>query len=589
MVLSYLIGGKCLKGVEYTDPTDTLNQSSFSFSSSASSSLSDFSLNANQIFTFENTQHQQQQSKGGAIFLRRHGLTSQDFSERLLQVNKPELWIELDASRNQITTLPSQIQLFTGLSQLILTNNAISVIPSELYHHLGQLQTLMLSENQIESIPQDLPQYLPMLVTLTLDSNQLTSLPDSIGYWVNMKELKLGSEFGGNLLTTLPNTIADMTNLVDLDVSFNVIDSLIPDTFLNLPHLRSVNLSHNAITELPNDILFGACNKLITLDLSDNQINTLPHMLVTDIMRLQSLELLNISNNQLCIIPSELLDQPTKQIIIKGNPVTHFSFQQQQHEEQDQESSSDAYSQIIRSMIVRAELNDDFSINHSIHMNRNDDLNVSNQPQDIDSILTEQARVYRIGRDHSAVSLSSRAELTGVAIETPSVIQTPAEEATEDKEYNNTFLLHSLREISLRTIVSLSENDASIISLIPDHIAYDLNINKIQNCGFCHKPYIREWLSSVQLKSYRGHPSVVRKIRFCGTKCWQEHNDRRNQKALEAQSNILNPSQQQQDAIQYIQQHEHTLEPGSIDWIMAAVSAATAQEQQADSLANAVF
>jgi hypothetical protein len=432
-----------------------------------------------------------------------------------------------------------------------------------------------------------MPQYLPMLVTLALDSNQITSLPDSIGYWLNMKELKLGSEYGGNLLITLPQTISDMINLVDLDVSFNAIHTLLPDTFLNLPHLRSINLSHNAITELPNDILFGSCHQLATLDLSDNQINTIPHILVTDIMRLNSLELFNLSNNQLCIIPSELLDQFSKQIIIKGNPVTHFSFQQHQQES----SNNNAYSQIVRSMIARVELNDDcVSSSRSVRLNHGEEI--PTPQQDMDRLLTEQARVHRISRDASTIS--SRAELTGVMVETPSPlsIQIPETETTTEHVetiIGKSYLLHSLRELSLRTIVTLSEDDPSIMSSIPDHIAYDLNNNKIQHCGYCHQPYIREWLSSVQLKSYRGHPSVVRKIRFCGTTCWKHYSLERNQKALEAQSHLLNPFQQRQDAIQYIQQHEHTLEPGSMDWIMAAVSAATAQEEQLDSLANAVF
>lgn len=592
-MLSYLIGGKCLKGVEYNGPSDTLNGSSFSFLSSASSSLSDFSFNANQISISKNTHSGSGTTeREGAILFRRHGLSSQDLSDRLMQVEYEESWSELDASRNQITALPYRLQLFAGLTKLVLSNNAITTIPQEVYQNLGRLQTLMLSENQIEVIPEDMPQYLPLLVTLSLDSNQIKTLPDSIGYWVNMRELRLGSEFGGNLITEVPHTISDMVSLVDLDVSFNMITTLNPDTFLDLPDLRSINLSHNAITDLPHSLLFGSCRKLTTIDLSDNQIKMIPQMIATDIMRLPSLELLNLSDNHICIIPSELLDRPTLQTVIKGNPVTHFSFH---HQEQE---SNSAYNQVVRSMIQRVESTEDYATSSGAF---NFDFQLEGNVRDnydIIETLTEQARLSGVVRETSS---TTHVGLTGVVTEVVSSIETPPASIPEtsgnnficsdnDDHDGKTFLLHSLREVSLRTIITLSESqDPALLSLVPDHIAFDLKSKEVQKCNYCLKPYVREWLSSVQLKTYRGHPSVVRKVRFCGSKCWRDYREQRNQLALAAQSNVTNPHQQQEEALQYIQQHENAMEPGSIDWIMAAVTAATAQEEQLDNLANAVF
>lgn len=596
-MLSYLIGGKCLKGVEYNDPSDTLNGSSFTFSSSASSSLSDFSYHANQISICKNNTHSSGTStteeEEGAILFRRHGLSSQDLSDRLMQVEYEETWSELDASRNQISALPSCLQRFVGLTKLVLTNNAIATIPEEVYQNLGRLQTLMLSENQIEVIPEAMPQYLPLLATLSLDGNQIKSLPDSIGYWVNMRELRLGSEFGGNLITELPRTISDMVSLVDLDVSFNMITTLNPDTFLDLPELRSISLSHNAITDLPHSLLlFGSCRKLTTIDLSDNQIKMIPQIIATDMMQLPSLELLNLSDNHICIIPSELLDRPTLQTVIKGNPVTHFSF----HHQEQASSSSSAYNQVVRSMIQRAELTEDYATSSGVFNFdfQLEEENVRNN-YDINETLTEQARLNGIVRESTRSSATRVGGLTGVVTE----VETPPPETddgnsfftpNDDDHEGKVFLLHSLREISLRTIISLSESrDPALLSAVPDHIAFDLKSKEVQKCNYCQKPYVREWLSSVQLKTYRGHPSVVRKVRFCGSKCWRDYREQREQLALLAQSNIIDPHQQQEEALQYIQQHENAMEPGSIDWIMAAVTAANAQEEQLDNLANAVF
>jgi hypothetical protein len=96
-------------------------------------------------------------------------------------------------------------------------------------------------------------------------------------------------------------------------------------------------------------------------------------------------------------------------------------------------------------------------------------------------------------------------------------------------------------------------------------------------------------ISAVTAKKLSRTPSVVQKIRFCCTKCWQDYRENLKQQALAAQSQINFPEQQQQDTIQYIQDHRDALEPGSIDWIVAAVSAASLQEVQADIFANAIF
>lgn len=471
-MITYLIGGQCLKGVEYV-PSDTIEEFS-----SASSSLSD-------VYTCVEPSNMDTSKS-----LRRLGLSSQDLSAHLLQTD-PENLSELDASRNEITELPSQLGLFKGLTRLVLSGNSITTIPPEIYQHLAQLETMILSENQIQIIPDDMPSYLPRLASFCVDANLISYLPDTIRDWKHLREFRLGSFYGGNQIRALPESISEMTSLVDLDVSFNQLETLLPDTFRHLPNVNCINLSHNQLTDLPDTFLFGACHKLTTIDLSDNLITNFPQMVATDLLRLKKLELLNLSHNQLSILPTELLDQPRIQVIIKGNPMTDQSMRQE-------------------------------------------------------------------------------------AIQ--SVIQGPSnsEDVTDAP-----FLLHSLREISLRSIALLSSSE--VMLRIPEHLSSDLN--KTQRCPSCDQPYIREWISSAQLKSYRGHPSVVRKVRFCGTKCWQDYREILKEEAIRIQG--LDPRQQQQDALEFVNQH--TMERGSIDWIMAAVSAASAQEEQVDILANALF
>lgn len=462
-MLTYLIGGQCLKGVEYV-PNDPI--------SSISSSLSD-----------DLCTEVEPSLTGTSKNLKRLGLSSSEFSSQLLQANDQTTVLDLDASRNEITVLPSPLQLFTSLTRLVLSDNTISIIPPEIYQYLVQLEILILSGNQIETIPEDMPSYLPRLLSLYLDGNLIRYLPDTIGDWKQLREFRLGSFYGGNQIRELPETLADMFSLVDLDVSFNQLENIFPDTFRNLPNINCINLSHNQLTTLPDIPLFGACHRLATIDLSDNLIRSLPPTVSTDMLRLKRLELLNLSHNQLKILPAELLDQSQFQVIIKGNPM--------------------------------------------IDQTTRDDM-----------------------------------------MHEPDVANAP-------------FLLHSLREISLRSIALLSSTE--VMLRIPEHISSDLN--KQQTCPSCAQPYIREWISTAQLKSYRGHPSVVRKVRFCGTKCWQDYREILQEEAIRIQE--LDPRQQQQDALDFINQH--TMEPGSIDWIMAAVSAASVQEERIDILANSLF
>ncbi|GAA5796170.1 hypothetical protein HPULCUR_001539 [Helicostylum pulchrum] len=549
---TYLFGGKCLKGVEYYGQDE--DQSSFSFSSSGGSSLSD---------SFNQIVYPEQES---AIFLRRQGLSSQDLSLRLSKIirsGQESSCLELDASRNQMTFIPTHLEFFTHLTQLVLSNNLLSVIPPELYQNLVQLQVLVLSENQIESIPQDMPHYLPDLTSFSLDGNNISVLPDSIGYWRKLREFRLGSSYGGNHLKTLPDTIANMTGLVDLDVSFNQLQSLLPNTFLNLPLLSCINLSHNQMDQLP--VLFGCCPKLTTVDLSDNQITSLSQIMTNDFQRLEKLELLNLSNNQLCILPTELLDRSGTQVIIKGNPIIEFPVLQ------------GAYHQFVRDMTQRAEPTRDYSIENSYQTST-----TSHHRKDINQVMTHHAIQHHLVGSEDNTATSSL--LTGVAVIEESIPPMTGDKISMEPMdmYDTPFLLHSLREISLRAVIILSSNN-QLLSQIPDHIAVDLRNESVQLCPSCHGPYIREWISSVQLKSYRGHPSVVRKVRFCGTKCWHDYRAKLAQKIIDVQNSS---ALQRQEALRFIRQRQDTLESGSINWIMAAVSAASAQEEQADLLAN---
>ncbi|KAI9302305.1 hypothetical protein BJ944DRAFT_270138 [Cunninghamella echinulata] len=82
-----------------------------------------------------------------------------------------------------------------------------------------------------------------------------------------------------------------------------------------------------------------------------------------------------------------------------------------------------------------------------------------------------------------------------------------------------TNIVHSLRELATRVILNSNRNDYPL-HMIPPHLAKDLTKSP-RWCAHCQRAFVNEWLTSVEIKSYRGHPAVVRRVRFCSTKCWQ--------------------------------------------------------------------
>ncbi|KAI8640451.1 hypothetical protein BD408DRAFT_419740 [Parasitella parasitica] len=532
MAFSYLEGGKSLEGVAASSMEILHNESSFSYSSE--SSLSTYSS----IVNDSQEQHQ--------FILRRLGISSQGLAQHILKAKNDHqpLWLTttLDASRNQIISIPSAVEQFTNLALLNLSCNNISVIPEAILD-LHQLQQLYLSENKIDAIPEAMPMCMMELRVLNLDGNRIKMLPESIGHWKKLREFRLGSEYGGNRIKLLPNAVSEMQALVELDLSFNSLQNI--GMLQGLHKLKYLDLSHNRLKYLP---LVEDCSQLATLDVSDNLIRTIPYTAANNVLQLMlhcELQLLNLSNNRLDVIPTELLDQVQTQVIILGNPLA--SYQQQDsllEEDADEQSSQDPLSQ-------------------------------------------DNNNTHRIVRDLMQTAMpitdyhQSDAAIFPMGDQGPSMHDTYTEQI-EEQVHEPSYLLHSLREIALRAVAS--RDTQLLLSEVPEHLALDIREN-LRLCPQCHSPFLHEWVSTAQLKTYQGHRSVARQVRFCSTTCWTFYRDTLQQEALAAQSEV-HLRQQQEDALAYMAQHRNVLEPGSFEWVMAASLAATAQDEQADLLAN---
>ncbi len=97
----------------------------------------------------------------------------------------------------------------------------------------------------------------------------LTELPESIGNLTNLVQLYIDD----NELTTLPESIGNLSNLFYLVANFNNLTAL-PDSIGNLSNLLFLDLGYNQISYIPESI--GNLSNLQTLWIFDNQLSTLP-------------------------------------------------------------------------------------------------------------------------------------------------------------------------------------------------------------------------------------------------------------------------------------------------------------------------
>ncbi len=133
------------------------------------------------------------------------------------------------------------------------------------------------------------------MTELHLSSNQLTTLPDSLGQLTQLTNLDLSN----NQLTALPTSLGQLTQLTELRLSYNQLATL-PESFGQLKQLQLLILDNNILTTMPEVI-----NQIVNLkglELDGNQFIDLPKSL--NLPNLESLYLgTDAGNNPLINLP----------------------------------------------------------------------------------------------------------------------------------------------------------------------------------------------------------------------------------------------------------------------------------------------
>ncbi|XP_065721934.2 leucine-rich repeat-containing protein 40 isoform X3 [Drosophila suzukii] len=263
--------------------------------------------------------------------------------------NLPHLKI-LDLRDNKITELPDELCLLRNLNRLDLSNNTISVLPVTL-SSLAHLISLQVEGNPIKMIRRDILQCgtarilktlheralakakeegggsdggftseLPGISvtrlrggqsdsgdmpgnfpdryklrhtrTLAVNLEELTQVPDQV-FQIARDEGVHVVDFARNQLSTLPNGLQLMHDLVtELVLSNNVI-GYVPQFISQFTRISFLNLSNNLLNDLPKE--FGVLNTLRELNIANNRFQFVPNC----VYELQGLEILIASENHI--------------------------------------------------------------------------------------------------------------------------------------------------------------------------------------------------------------------------------------------------------------------------------------------------
>jgi len=199
------------------------------------------------------------------------------------------------------------------LKELRLGNNALSGHLPVSICRLRNLETLDVQANRLLGLPEALRE-LVHLKTLNVAGNQLTTLPMDALQRLPLVNLDASKNALIGSLFPLGGASAHAT-LQTLDVSNNSLAALTFSETLDLPELRTMDVTNNHLTILPSVL---GCTNLVTLMAGDNKISELPAGLTA----LEKLRNVNFTGNQLRVLdPSIATMQSLEFLVLAGNPL----------------------------------------------------------------------------------------------------------------------------------------------------------------------------------------------------------------------------------------------------------------------------
>ncbi|XP_026855557.1 leucine-rich repeat-containing protein 2 [Electrophorus electricus] len=226
--------------------------------------------------------------------------------------------------------LPEDLQDMTYLREWHIYGTKIQKLPTYIEEFVD-LCVLDIPKNGLTVLPAEIGK-LANLKKLNVNYNKLSRIPPELGECENLEKLEMAANFD---LSELPFELSNLKKITHLDVAENKLGS-IPICVLRMISLQWLDISNNRLLDLPEDI--DRLEKLQTLFLHKNKLKYLP----MSMMNIVTLKMLVVSGDDLTCIPSRISDDPKiKFIKLFDNPVTmndsedkDESIQQDEHEKE---------------------------------------------------------------------------------------------------------------------------------------------------------------------------------------------------------------------------------------------------------------
>ncbi|CAG8619504.1 9211_t:CDS:10, partial [Funneliformis caledonium] len=197
---------------------------------------------------------------------------------------------ELDISFNNIKSVPLEIGKLINLKRLFLIGNQImGTLPSS-FNELICLRELDIRHNQFSNI--DVLSLVPNLEVLLAESNNVSIVDLSSS---SLQQLILSN----NRLTQF-SLMGTKSSITDLSLAYSKLTALSDGLFEHLESLEKLDISNNQLTSMPKSI--GLLKRLTNFSCTNNTLSALP----SEISSLTALRVLDIHNNNLSSLPPEI-------------------------------------------------------------------------------------------------------------------------------------------------------------------------------------------------------------------------------------------------------------------------------------------
>ncbi|KAL1110437.1 hypothetical protein AAG570_007968 [Ranatra chinensis] len=225
---------------------------------------------------------------------------------------------ELYLAQNRLKSVQSSLFFpLERLKKLDISKNDIKVLNDDMFKHNILLQTLYLNENKIEVVHNNSLRNLVKLEKLDLSENKIKEAPEPLFIdLISLQYLNLSK----NHLRTIPvGLLTKLSKLRTLDLSYNPIANISNNVFRHTLELEYIGLDNTKLIKLGQQF-FGLAN-LNTLSLRNNEkLREIHGYAFSSNKNLQHIDL---SNNNLTTLPVSLTELPLLIYInLKGNPLT---------------------------------------------------------------------------------------------------------------------------------------------------------------------------------------------------------------------------------------------------------------------------